>query len=95
MIGDVEDGHCKVRLARTVRSIHDAILDDTIFNGKSIERIVTWFRQIPFYAISKSSIVRYGKFYSHGSIYFIFIDNEIVDAKQTHPKTTKTIIQLL
>jgi len=29
-------------------------------------------------------------------LYTLFlIDNEIVDAKQTHPKTTKTIIQLL
>lgn len=84
MIGNVEDGHCKVRLARTIRSIYDAILDDTIFNGKSIERIVTWFRQIPFYAIGKSSIVRYGKFTSMLINTLFLIDNNFVGAKLIH-----------
>ena len=65
MIHNIENGETEVCLARAVRSIDDAVLDNTILYGKCIERIVTVAGQIYFYPILEPSVISYGEFCKH------------------------------
>ena len=65
VIDYIENGKAEVCLARSVRTIDYAVLDNAILYSKCIERIVAMSGQIYFYPISEPSEISYGKLCKH------------------------------